>query len=113
MLKYLLLFTILFTCLNAGDKVEIYASSLDSKENIVQASGGVTVMYKEYFLTADKAVYNRNSGDLELFDNIRLNHKESYKVLGNYAKLNIAKKEKLFKPFFYVRRKVPSLGERR
>ena len=100
MLKYLLLFTILFTCLNAGDKVEIYASSLDSKENIVQASGGVTVMYKEYFLTADKAVYNRNSGDLELFDNIRLNHKESYKVLGNYAKLNIAKKEKLFKPFF-------------
>ena len=96
-----LLFLILFSIILYGsDKVEIYASSLDSVGNNVEASGGVTVMYKEYFLTAQKAHYNRESGDLELYENIRLNNGNSYKVLGNYAKLNIAKKERLFKPFF-------------
>jgi len=100
MLKYFLFLLLLSISLNAEDKVEIYASSLDSQKDMVEASGGVTVMYKEYFLTADRALYNRKSGDLELFSNIRLNHQESYKILGNYAKLNIAKKEKLFKPFF-------------
>ena len=100
MLKYLLFLLLLSICLNAGDKVEIYASSLDSKGEIVEARGGVTVMYKEYFLTADRAIYDRKSGDLELFDNIHLNHEKLYKILGNYAKLNIAKKERLFQPFF-------------
>jgi len=100
MLKYLFFLFLLSLNLNAGDKVEIYASSLDSGNNIVEASGGVTVMYKEYFLTAERAIYDKKSGDLELFENIRLNHDKSYKILGNYAKLNIAKKERLFKPFF-------------
>jgi len=99
MLKYLLFLLLLSICLNAGDKVEIYASSLDSKGEIVEARGGVTVMYKEYFLTADRAIYDRKSGDLELFDNIHLNHEKLYKILGNYAKLNIAKKERLFNHF--------------
>jgi len=100
MLKSLSLFLLLLINLYAGEKVEIFASSLDSKKNIVNASGGVTVIYKEYFLTADSAVYNRMSGDLELYNNIRVNHGSSYKVLGGYAKLNIAKKERLFQPFF-------------
>ncbi|MEA1982304.1 MAG: LPS assembly protein LptD [Campylobacterota bacterium] len=96
-----LFFLLFFSfALFGADKVEIYASSLDSIGDNVEASGGVSVMYKEYFLTAQRATYNRKNGDLELYDNIRLNHKQSYKVLGNYAKINIAKKERLFRPFF-------------
>jgi len=105
MLKLLLLLPLLFLTLIADDKIEIYASTMDSKDDIVEASGGVTVMYKEYFLTAQKAIYNRKSGDLELFNNIRVNHGSSYKILGEYAKLNIAKKERLFKPFYMLDRK--------
>jgi len=100
MLKLLLLFFILLLNLHSDDKVEIFASSMNSKDNVVHAEGGVSVVYKEYFLTAERAVYDRNSGDLELFDNIRLNHGSEYKILGKYAKLNIKKKERLFKPFY-------------
>jgi LPS-assembly protein len=99
LLAFLFIFVVM---LNAEDKVEIYASSVDSQENIVNASGDVTVIYKDYFLNAKRAVYNRETGDLELFENIRATYDGEYRVLGNYAKLNIQKKEKTFKPFFML-----------
>lgn len=102
MLKILTSFIFFATVLLASDKVEIYATSINSKENIVEASGGVNVIYREYFLSADNAIYDRETGDLELFDNIRVTQGGDYKVLGSYAKLNIAKKERFFKPFYML-----------
>jgi len=102
MLKLLASLIIFTAALLANDKVEIYASTMDSKENIVEASKGVNVIYKDYFLSADSAIYNRTTGDLELFDNIRVTRGGEYKILGSYAKLNIARKERLFKPFYIL-----------
>ena len=103
MLKFLLLFFIFFlSCVNADDKVAIYATTLSSKNGMIEASGGVSVSYKDYLLTAKRAIYNRKTGDLELYDNIRIDNKGKYKILGNYAKLNIAKKEKSFQPFYML-----------
>ncbi len=103
MLKLLPLFLLLFfSTLNAADKVVIYATNIDSNATTVKASGGISVAYKEYLLTAQRATYNRKSGDLELYDNIRVNNHGKYKILGKYAKLNIAKKERSFKPFYML-----------
>lgn len=99
MLKLLFLFT-LFINLYAIDKVEVYASSMDTKGSTVEANGGVSVIYKDYVLSAQRAIYNKKSGDLELFENIRVTKGRDYKILGKYAKLNIAKKEKIFEPFY-------------
>jgi LPS-assembly protein len=105
MLKHSLLFIFLLVNLSAGDKVEIYASKMDSKENVVNATGGVSVLYGEYFLTSDSAVYDRDSEELELFGHVRVNQGISMKILGKYAKMNIAKKERLFKPFYMTDKK--------
>ena len=110
MLKYLLLFSFFITLTygqentknNISDKVEIYASIMDSKSNVVEASGGVSVVYEDYFIFAQRATYHRDTGDLELFDNIRANYKGSSKILGDYARLNIKKKEKMFRPFYML-----------
>ena len=101
---FVLLFVLHFT-LYGGDKVELYASSLESLDGKVKATGGITLIYKEYILTADKSIYTRETGEMELYGNIRLNHEESYKLLGEYAKLNLATKEKLFKPFYMSEKK--------
>ncbi|WP_434580490.1 LPS assembly protein LptD [Sulfurimonas sp. NW15] len=106
MLKYFLFF--LLACMGiliADDKIEIYASSVKSKNNIVYADGGVSVVYKDYFLTAQRAVYNQKTQDLELFGKVRLNHNKKYKILGKYAKLNLAKKERYFKPLYLLENK--------
>ena len=103
MFRYLyaiVIFTLV--ALNASDKVEIYATSITSYNNIVEATDGVTVVYKDYYLSAKKATYNKDSGDLELFDNIKASYQKNYKILGNYARLNIVKKEKSFKPFYML-----------
>ena len=105
MLRLFLLFLFLFTTAFASSKVEIYATSMDSHDDIVKAYNGVTVVYKDYFLSSDEAKYNRKSGILELFGNVRATKGKNYKLLGKYAKLNIAKKERSFKPFFMLEKK--------
>ncbi|MBU1659372.1 LPS assembly protein LptD [bacterium] len=102
MLKLFYLFVILASFAYAQDKVEIYATSIESENDTVKASGGVTVVYKDYFISADDALYDKKSGELKLFGNIRANHGNTYKLLGDYAKLNIAKKERTFEPFFML-----------
>lgn len=102
MLKLLLFLTIIATYIAADDKVEVYATSMDTKDNIVTADGEVVVIYQDYQLSAKKAVYDRNNGELELFGNIRANQGDNVKLLGEYAKLNIAKKERTFKPFYML-----------
>lgn len=101
-LLFLFFLTLLVTCLNAAEKVSIYASSVHSQGARIEAEGGVSVVYKDYILTAKRAIYNKKSGDLELFNKIRLNYKGQYKILGNYAKLNISKKERSFEPFYML-----------
>ena len=109
MFKYflVLLFAVvsIVNIVNADEKIEIYSSSVKSKENIVNAQGGVSVVYKDYFLTADRAVYDRTTQELELFGHVRLHHNKKYKILGKYAKLNLAKKERYFKPFYLLESK--------
>lgn len=84
------------------DKVEVYATTMETKDNIVTAGGEVVVVYQDYHLSAKRAIYDRNSGELELFGNIRASQGENIKLLGEYAKLNIAKKERTFKPFYML-----------
>jgi len=100
MFKVLCISALLSTILLAQDKVEIYASSMESKDDIVKAHDEVTVIYKDYFLTSKEATYDRKSGKLELFGSVRANYKNSYKILGDYAELNIIDKTKSFKPLY-------------
>jgi LPS-assembly protein len=78
---------------------------MDSNSTTVEVYGGVSVIYKDYLLSSDRAIYDRQSSDLELFGNIRVAHNGNYKILGKYAKINISKKERLFKPFYMLEQK--------
>jgi len=102
MFKLFVLLFVVIASIYADDKVEIYATKMDSQDQVVKASGEVVVVYKDYVLSAEKAVYNKSTGDLELFDNIRATQGMDYKILGNYAKMNISKKERTFKPFYML-----------
>ena len=104
MYKLLLVFFFsVFTVLIAeevNDKVEIFATNIDTQDNIIEASGDIAVVYKDHFLTASRVIYDKNTGNLELFENVRVNQNGQYKTLGSYARLNIQNKEKEFQPFY-------------
>ena len=97
--------TTLISAADINDKVEIFATHMETENNIVTASGDVAVVYKDYYLTSSRAVYNKTTGDLELFDNVRANQAGEYKTLGNYAKLNIKDKRRSFQPFYMLEEK--------
>ena len=106
----LLLFLFLVSFVNADKlaneaKVEVYATSMSTKNNVVTAENDVVVVYQDYHLSAKKAVYNRNTGLLELFENVRATKGDNIQLLGEYAKLNIAQKERSFKPFYMLEKK--------
>jgi LPS-assembly protein len=95
----------LLTCLTVvygNEKVEIFATRVNSKGDIIHSSGGVAVAYKDYYLTASRAIYDKSTGELELFHDVRANQNDEYKILGNYAKLNIKNKERSFQPFYML-----------
>ena len=102
MFKLFIILTLFVSSIYANDKVEIYATTMNSQDEVVKASGEVVVVYKDYILSAEKAIYDKSTGELELFDNIRATQGMDYKILGDYAKMNIAKKERTFKPFYML-----------
>lgn len=88
-----------------ANKVEIYATRVNGENGIVRASDDVVVLYKDYYLSAKDAIYDKVSGNLELFGNVRAVQGDKYQLLGDYARLNIAKKEREFKPFYMLEQK--------
>ncbi len=88
-----------------ANKVEIYATHVDSENEIVNARDDVVVLYKDYYLSAKDAIYDKKSGNLELFGNVRAVQGDKYQLLGDYARLNISKKEREFKPFYMLEQK--------
>jgi len=102
MFKYLLLTALLTNIIFASDKVEIFASDIHTENDILYAEGEVSVVYKDYYISAKRAKYNKLSSNLELFENIRITQGDNYKILGEYASINIENKEREFKPFYML-----------
>ncbi len=90
---------------NDPNKVEIYATHMNAENEIVHANDDVIVVYKDYYLSAKDAVYDKKTGTLELFGNVRATQGDKYQLLGDYAKLNIADKKREFKPFYMLEQK--------
>ena len=90
---------------NNPDKIEIYTTDFRSQGDILKLNGGVSIIYGEYVLYAKKAIYNKKTNILELFENIKISNQKEYKIIGNYAKLDLSSKKREFKPFFMLEKK--------
>lgn len=85
--------------------MEFFATHLDSNLTGVRAHGDVLVLYNDYYLSANEALYDRNRSTLQLFGNIVAMQGSDYFALGDYAKIDIAEKSRLFSPFFMLDRR--------
>lgn len=100
MFKKIFLFLFLSIVIIANDKIEIIAQSMETECDIVYAKGEVSVSYQDYYINSHSAKYNKITGELEFFDNVRISKDNKYKIIGQYARINIKEKEKIFKPFY-------------
>lgn len=68
MFRALLLFCISFTGLIAEiQNVELLANSVSKEGSIITAQGEVVIYSERYLITAERAIYDEQNGDLELW----------------------------------------------
>ena len=61
-------------CVNLANakvqNVELLADNVSKKGDIIEANGNVIIYSQDYFVTADRAVYDQKNGVAELFGNV-------------------------------------------
>lgn len=101
MLRIFLFILLIFSAANAKmQDVELLANSIDKNGKLIIAKGDVLVYSQLYLMTADKALYNDTTEELELFGNVNIIRGISESVKSDYAKLNLKNNIGSFKPFF-------------
>ena len=102
-MRFLLLLFLLIVSLHASSKqIEIYAGDMKLDGDTLLLDKEIVIVYGEYILVAKRAKYDKKEGILELFDGVKVSNKNRYKILGDYAKLDIRKKTRKFKPFYML-----------
>ena len=105
-MRFLFVILLFIGYLFAQEKqIEIYATDVTTKDEIVNISGDLVVVYGEYILSAKRALYNKQTGILELFDDVKISNNGLSKILGKYARLDVREKKRIFKPFYMLDKK--------
>ncbi len=102
MFRILILLSLLTSLLFAGDNIEFYAKSLVSEGDKIIAKTDVLVMYKEAYISADEAVYDKNSSQLDLYGNVVILRGSKHQLMGEYVTMNLKKDERTITPFFML-----------
>ncbi|MBE0494945.1 MAG: LPS-assembly protein LptD [Campylobacterales bacterium] len=84
-----------------GENVELLANTVTKNGEWVEAVGEVLVYSERYLLSADRALYNELTGELELFDNVSVLRGVYESSQSEYAKINLKTDEGDYRPFFY------------
>jgi len=72
-----------------GDKFQILSNNLDSKDNIVIAKGNVVIFSPTYYISAQKVIYDKEKGTLELFDDVVILKDNVNQTQSDYAFLDL------------------------
>lgn len=106
-IKYLIL-TLLVFCSSSlyGEQnkkvVQIIADSIEQNGNIITANNNVLLFSPNYYITADKVVFDRNKSTVELFNNVSILKNNDKKVISNYAFLDLDKEIDSLSPILLI-----------
>ena len=68
-----------------NEKFQLISKDINTKENIVIATGDVVVFSPTYYLSADKIIYNKDNETFELFNNVLIIKDNSIQTQSEYA----------------------------
>ena len=67
------------------EKLQLVAKDVDTKNNIITATGDVVAYSPTYYLSSDKMIYDKDREILELFDNVLIIKDNKIQTQSNYA----------------------------
>lgn len=97
---------LLLALLNANaieeEKYQINAKNLDTKNDIITATGDVVIFSKTYFMTARKAIYDKQNNTFEFFDDVVILKNNMLQAQSNYAFVNMDDESVVQNPTFLL-----------
>ncbi|XPV70076.1 MAG: LPS-assembly protein LptD [Halarcobacter sp.] len=103
MLRIIFTLILLTLALNAKiEKFQVFANNVDTKKGILIANGNVIIVSPTYYISAQKAIYDKNNGTFELFDDVIILKDNTVQVNSEYAFLDVTNNNSYQKPnLFY------------
>lgn len=71
------------------EKFQLLAKDIDTKNNIVVATGDVVIFSNSYYISAEKIIYDKENDTFELFDNVLILKDNAIQTQSNYAFLDV------------------------
>jgi len=84
------------------ENVQILAQNLEIKNNIVNASGEIVVYSQNYYITANRLIYNQTDATLELFDDVNIIRNNDILSYSQYMFIDLNKEINNFKPILLL-----------
>ena len=72
-----------------NEKYQLIAENVDTKDNVMIATGNVVIYSPTYYLSADKVVFHQNSEAFELYDNVLIIKENNIQTQSNYAYVDL------------------------
>ena len=69
--------------------IQIVAHTIDTNGSIINASGDVLIFAPNYYITANKVIFDKNNSTLELFENVNISQNNKTVSLTQYAFLDM------------------------
>ncbi|MGP1485345.1 MAG: LPS-assembly protein LptD [Campylobacter sp.] len=91
---------------NGAQNIELLADDVKREGEIVTANKNVIVYSQDYFMSADRAIYNQQDGTLELFDNVNVMRGKDDISRCSYAKINLNNKDSEYETTFMMNKDI-------
>jgi len=85
--------------LNAEEeKFQVFANNISTKDNILIANGNVLIISPTYYISAQKAIYDKENGTFELFEDVIVLKNNNVQVNSEYTFLDVTNNDSYQKP---------------
>ena len=100
-----ILLGLLFSKELKNEKLQILSNDLNSKDNIVIAKGDVVIFSPKYYISAQKVIYDKEKGTLELFDDVVILKDNLVQTQSDYAFMDLNKESLTQNPILLLDKK--------
>ncbi len=84
------------------EKTKILAKNIETKDNITIAKGNVLIHSPVYYITAKKAIFDKNKSTLELFDDVNIIKNGESTTFSDYVFLDLKNEIDTFVPILLI-----------
>jgi LPS-assembly protein len=84
------------------ENIQIVAKNLNTKDNIITATGDVVMFSQSYYVTSDKLIYDKTATTIELFGAVNLVKNNQQVSFSEYLFMDINKELKSLKPMLML-----------